>query len=249
MSNGPTQGALTQRRDAWWIEPLITATVLGAFGIYSTWRALANEYYKTELDAFGFYYLSPFYSPEILADWWPFSPAILILWAPLGFRATCYYYRKAYYRSFFLSPPACAVAPIRKNSNYKGESALPYILQNAHRFFFYASTVVLIFLWYDAILAFNFKDGIGIGFGTVVLTVNAFLLTLYSLSCHSFRHLIGGKLDVFSRCPTRFRLWGATSVLNEKHMLYAWVSLVFVALADLYVMLVAKGIITDVRFI
>ncbi len=243
MSNGTDQGTLTQRRDVWWIEPLITAAVLGAFGIYSTWRALADEYFYTDP------YLSPFYSPLILADWWPFSPAILILWAPLGFRATCYYYRKAYYRSFFLSPPACAVSLIRKNSNYRGESAFPYILQNVHRFFFYAATVVLIFLWYDAVIAFKFKDGIGIGFGSIVLTLNAFLLTLYSASCHSFRHLIGGKLDVFSSCPTRFRLWGAASVMNERHMLYAWVSLVFVALADLYVMLVAKGIITDVRFI
>lgn len=226
MSSATTQDTLTQRRDAWWVEPLITATVLGAFGIYSTWRALSNVDFQTDFATFGVHYLSPFYSPLILADWWPFSPAILILWAPLGFRATCYYYRKAYYRSFFLSPPACAVNPLKRDNNYKGESAFPYILQNAHRFFFYAATVILVFLWYDAFLAFKFKDGIGIGVGTIVLTINAVLLTFYSLSCHSFRHLIGGNLDVFSRCPTRFRLWGAASVLNEKHMLYAWASLV-----------------------
>ena len=243
MSNGIAQNTLTHRKDAWWVAPLITAVVLAAFGVYSTWRALSNEYFHTDP------YLSPFYSPLIIADWWQFSPAILILWAPLGFRATCYYYRKAYYRSFFLSPPACAVNLLKGNRNYKGESAFPYILQNLHRFFFYAATVVLIFLWYDSIIAFKFKDGIGIGVGTIVLVVNAFLLTLYSLSCHSFRHLIGGKLDVFSSCPTRFKLWGAASVLNERHMLYAWISLVFVALADLYVMLVANGTIVDVRLI
>jgi len=243
MANGTAQNALTLRRDAWWVEPLVTAIVLGAFGIYSTWRAVADEYFYTDP------YISPFYSPLILAEWWPFSPALLILWAPLGFRATCYYYRKAYYRAFFLSPPACAVNPAKGGEGYKGESAFPYILQNVHRFFFYAATVVLIFLWYDAIIAFNFRDGFGIGVGTIVLIINAVLLTFYSLSCHSFRHLIGGNLDVFSRCPTRFRLWGAASVLNERHMLYAWVSLVFVALADLYVMLVARGTITDVRLI
>ena len=243
MSNGSGQNALTLRKDAWWIEPLITATVLGAFGIYSTWRALSNEFYFSDP------YLSPFYSPLILSDWWPFSPALLILWAPLGFRATCYYYRKAYYRSFFLSPPACAVNPLRDNKDYKGESSFPYILQNVHRFFFYAATIILIFLWYDAIIAFNFRDGIGIGLGSIILTINALLLTLYSLSCHSFRHLVGGKLDVFSSCPTRFRLWGAASVFNERHMLYAWISLVFVALTDLYVFLIAKGTITDVRFL
>ena len=243
MSNGTGQNVLTLRKDAWWVEPLITATVLGAFGIYSTWRAVSNEFYFSDP------YLSPFYSPLILANWWPFSPALLILWAPLGFRATCYYYRKAYYRSFFLSPPACAVNPLRSNKDYKGESSFPFILQNVHRFFFYAATIILIFLWYDAIIAFNFRDGIGIGLGSIVLTINAILLTLYSLSCHSFRHLVGGKLDVFSGCPTRFRLLGAASAFNERHMLYAWISLVFVALTDLYVFLLAKGIITDVRFI
>ena len=99
MANGTADSALTLRKDSWWVAPLVTGVVLGAFGIYSTWRALANEYFFAEP------YLSPFYSPLILSDWWPFSPALLILWAPLGFRATCYYYRKAYYRAYFLSPP------------------------------------------------------------------------------------------------------------------------------------------------
>ena len=58
------------------------------------------------------YMISPFYSPLILflppvLAW--VSPAFLILWAPAGFRVTCYYYRKAYYRAFFLDPVACAV--------------------------------------------------------------------------------------------------------------------------------------------
>ncbi len=244
MANG-TAGkvAFTMRKDAWWIAPLITATVLGAFGIYSTWRALANQYYYVEP------YLSPFYSPLILADWWNFSPAILILWAPLGFRATCYYYRKAYYRSFFFSPPGCAVNPVGKRGSYTGESRFPFILQNAHRFFLYASTVVLFFLWVDAYEAFHFSDGFGIGLGTLILTLNAFLLTMYSFSCHSFRHLVGGKKDVFSSCPTRFRLWSSVTPMNEIHMTWAWISLVFVALTDLYVFLVANGTITDLRFI
>ena len=34
---------------------------------------------------------------------------ILVAWVPLGFRGTCYYYRKAYYRAFFWDPPACAI--------------------------------------------------------------------------------------------------------------------------------------------
>jgi len=50
------------------------------------------------------------------------SPAFLILSGPGLFRLTCYYYRKAYYRSFWLAPPACAVpdangdTPVRHGS-------------------------------------------------------------------------------------------------------------------------------------
>jgi hypothetical protein len=243
MANGTGESAITLRRDAWWVAPLVTAAVLGAFGIYSTWRAFANVDFLYEP------YLSPFYSPYILASWWPFSPALLILWAPLGFRATCYYYRKAYYRSFFLAPPACAVKPVAKEGSYCGETNFPFILQNIHRYFFYAAGVVLFFLWVDAFKALKFEDGFGVGVGTLVLFANAALLTLYSLSCHSFRHLVGGNIDVFSKCPTRFMLWGKATALNEHHMLWAWVSLFGVALADLYVFLLARGVITDVRLI
>ncbi len=243
MGNGASPNTLTLRKDAWWAAPAVTAIILTAFGIYSTLRAYMDAHFLVEP------YLSPFYSPYILLDWWKFSPAFLILWAPLGFRATCYYYRKAYYRSFFMSPPACAVKPLAKEGSYKGETVFPFILQNIHRFFFYAATVVLIFLWIDAFKAFSFEDGFGIGVGTIVLVVNAFLLSMYSLSCHSFRHLVGGNLDVFSSCPIRFAIWGKASALNEHHMFWAWVSLFSVALADLYIYLLSLGIITDVRFI
>ena len=72
--------------------------------------------------------------------WCPLSPALLILIFPLGFRLTCYYYRKAYYRAFWLSPPACAVAEPHKK--YTGETRFPLILQNVHRYFWYAAIVV-----------------------------------------------------------------------------------------------------------
>ena len=91
----------TMRRDAWWLELVPPILLLSAFGIYATLRAFEGNYYSWGP------YLSPFYSPLIDPHhrWWPFSPALLILIWPLGFRATCYYYRKAYYRAFFLDPP------------------------------------------------------------------------------------------------------------------------------------------------
>ena len=237
------------RRDAWWIELVPVALVLGAFSIYATWRTFENDYYE-----FG-PYLSPFYSPLIKTSWWPLSPAILILWAPLGFRATCYYYRKAYYRAFFLDPPGCAVGESRGH-RYGGETRFPLILQNLHRFFLYVAIVFLVILWYDALAAFWFASAagkqFGVGVGSLVLLTNIILLTGYTLSCHSLRHIVGGNVDCFSCVVAggpRQTAWRAASFLNEHHMLFAWLSLFSVGLADLYVRLVAAGIINDLRFL
>src|ERR1700735_1286518 len=98
------QSRKTNRSDNWWIEPALVATGFTLFIIYATYRAFEGNFYQWGP------YLSPFYSPRFVFGWWHFSPAILILWIPAGFRATCYYYRKAYYRAYFLDPPACGVA-------------------------------------------------------------------------------------------------------------------------------------------
>ena len=88
--------------------------------------------------------------------------------------------------------------------------------------------------------------------GTLVLLLNVILLTVYALSCHSLRHLAGGKLDCFS-CTAfgrqRYTAWRWLGVLNERHMLYAWISLITVGLADLYIRMVASGAITDLRLL
>jgi hypothetical protein len=234
----------TLRRDPWWIEILPVFVVLNAFGLYATLRAFEGKYFEWGP------YLSPFYSPLIDANhhWWKFSPALIILGGPLGFRATCYYYRKAYYRAFFLDPPACAVGEPRHS--YSGETKFPFLLQNLHRYFLYLAIIFLCFLWKDAISAFFFDGQFGIGVGTIVLLVNVCLLSIYTLSCHSLRHLAGGKLDCFS-CATfgrpRHSAWSALSALNERHMLFAWLSLFSVGLADFYVRLVSSGAIQDVR--
>jgi hypothetical protein len=235
----------TLRRDSWWVELIPVATVLSAFGIYATLRAFEGTYYEAGP------YLSPFYSPLIdpHRHWWPFSPALLILGGPLGFRATCYYYRKAYYRAFFMDPPSCAVAE-RGKHNYRGETAFPFILQNLHRYFFYVALIFLAFLWRDAVRAFIFDGRFGAGLGSLVLLLNVGLLTLYTTSCHSLRHLAGGNLDCFS-CVAfgkpRYAAWRWLSALNQRHMLFAWMSLFSVGLADLYVRLVASGALKDVR--
>lgn len=235
---------LTERRDAWWLEILPVVMVLGGFGLYATWRAIEGKFY-----AWG-PYLSPFYSPLLDEHhhWWPWSPALLILAGPLGFRVTCYYYRKAYYRAFFLDPPACSVG--ERRHSYRGESSFPLILQNVHRYFLYLAVLFLVFLWRDAIAAFRFSGHFGAGVGTLVLLINVILLTTYTLSCHSLRHLAGGKLDCFSCTAlgrSRYQAWQGVTFLNERHMLFAWLSLFSVGLADFYVRLVSSGAIHDAR--
>jgi hypothetical protein len=86
------------------------------------------------------------------------------------------------------------------------------------------------------------------GLGSLILVVNAVLLWLYSLSCHSCRNSVGGRINNFSKHPVRYWAWTQVSKLNAYHMQIAWVSLVWVAMADLYIRLLASGTITDLRF-
>jgi len=242
--------ALNSRHDTWWIRPVVTAGVLGLFVLYSIWRTFAFADY-----AYG-PYLSPFYSPFLDFGWkifnFPISPAIYILIFPLSFRLTCYYYRLAYYRAFFLDPPACAVPEPRPRKSYSGERYFPFVLQNIHRYALYAAIVFVFILLYDAIKAFFWDDGFHIGVGSLLLTANVVLIALYTFSCHSFRHLIGGRVNCYScslASRTRYGLWKQVSFLNNRHALTAWSSLIAVALVDLYIMLVASGAITDFRLI
>jgi hypothetical protein len=234
------------RTGSWWTQILPVVICLGGFGAYATYRAFEGAFFQWGP------YLSPFYSPliDIHHRYWPYSPALLILAGPLGFRATCYYYRKAYYRAFFLDPAGCAV-PERKR-NYAGETRFPFILQNAHRYFLYLAIIFIAFLWHDAVKAFFFPDGFGVGVGTLVLLINVTLLTLYLFSCHSVRHLFGGKLDCFSCArfgKSRYSTWRSLTFLNERHMLFAWMSLFSVGFADFYVRLLSSGAIKDLRLL
>ena len=123
-------------------------------------------------------------------------------------------------------------------------------MQNVHRYFFYITLIFNGILTYDAVIAFRNHDGQWghAGLGTLVLIVNATLLWAYNLSCHSCRHAVGGRLRHFSKHPVRYWMWSQATRLNTKHAQIAWASLVFVALTDLYVRLVASGAITDPRF-
>jgi len=238
------------QRLPWWVGPITVTTILTGFGIYVMVMILffeRGEYAN---------YLSPFYSPPVpspLPDW--LSPAIFVLWIPLGFRATCYYYRKAYYRAFFWDPPACSSKAQQREprsaENYRGERNL-FVWNNVHRYFLYGSFVVLAFLTLDTVRAFLPDGSFGITVGSLIFLVNVTLLWMYSLSCHSLRHLIGGRVDCYS-CVSggeaRLKAYSWLSVLNRQHALWAWLSLFSVLLADIYVRLLLGDAITDLRIL
>ena len=244
----------TSRRDNWWIQPLVVFLGLGTFIVYSTWAAFQNANYE-----FG-PYISPFYSPLLFGDsphawfgarpsWLPafVSAAMLILWAPGGFRFTCYYYRGAYYKAFWGDPPSCAVGEPRKS--YWGERSFPLIFQNVHRYFLYLALIFIGLLAYDVYKAFWFDGQFGIGVGTIVLAVNTVLLSCYTLGCHSLRHLVGGLLDQMSKAPVRKKTYDCVTCLNMRHMMFAWLSLTSVGFSDLYIRLCAMGIWHDWRIL
>src|SRR5581483_8660605 len=242
----------TSRRDAWWVQPLAVFLGLLAFIVYATWAAFQGDYYYYARN--GANYLSPFYSPEIFASaahpdsphawfarpgWWPawLTPALFILWMPGGFRFTCYYYRGAYYKAWWADPPNCAVGEPRKS--YWGERHGLLVIQNIHRYFLYIAIIFIGLLAYDAVMATRFTENgttrFGIGVGTLVLTLNVILLGGYTFGCHSLRHLVSGGFRQLSRHPIRRQAYDCVSCLNRRHMLWAWLSLFWVAFSDIYV--------------
>ena len=253
----------TGRTNRWWLPPPATAVGLLILFGYLTIRAFRATYVWADP------YLSPAVAPALFTPasgypgavpvshaWFgpfpawgpsflPQTPAFFLPWVAIAFRFTCYYYRGAYYKAFFLSPPACAVRGI--GQTYRGETAL-LIVQNLHRYALYGALFLLVCLWWEGVSAF-FRDGrFGIGVGTVVMVINASLLTCYTFGCHSWRHLVGGRRDCLScggNVSLGYQLWRQSSWLNERHMAFAWSSLAWVALTDIYVYLVSTGTIRD----
>jgi len=133
---------------------------------------------------------------------------------------------------------------------YRGERAL-LVFQNLHRYALYGALFLIVCLWWEGIAAFFREGRFGIGVGTVVMVINAALLSFYTFGCHSWRHLIGGRVDCFScdggAASAHYRPWSLSTWLNERHMLFAWFSLVWVAFTDLYIYLVSSGAIRDLN--
>ncbi len=248
----------TNRIDNWLKQPLAMGLGLTAAMLYTAWRLfLYPESISYELD--GSTVMSPIFSPNVLEwelfglkDWnhpsWV-NAAVLVLWIPFGFRGTCYYMRRVYYRTFFASPTACWVdePEINKALGYQGEKRL-FIINNLHRYFLYAAMLILVIKWWDVTHTLHFHGGYGMSLGTLVMGIEAFLLTMYVTSCHALRHLAGGSLDRWTTSIGRIRgaLFGRISIFNRSHGFWFWTSLTFVFCGDLWVLAVREGHLSDV---
>jgi hypothetical protein len=276
----------TSRTDGWWAQPVLVFGGFTLFVIYATWAALQGSYYFLRGDDLEYAvlrnYLSPFYAPTIFDApgqysghaWfgeWPGwlgwvppifrTPALFILWIPVFFRGTCYFYRGAYYKAFWGDPMNCAVGePGFRGRRYRGERWLPLVMQNAHRYSLYLALLLLIVLVYDTILAFIFfvpdetrvsgyRPTFGIGVGTLVLMLDVYLIAGYTFGCHSLRHLVGGRFDQMSRYPARKKAYDCVTCLNRRHMLWAWASMLWVGFTDLYIRMCAMGVWYDYQLL
>lgn len=261
-TNAPGRPAITEktlRTDNWRKAPAINAALLTSWVLYALIRTSSQRAYFVE----KYHYLSPFSSPCVTAScdpstrdfgtWFGHFPslfpfALITLPFLLGFRLTCYYYRKTYYRAFWLSPPACGVA--EPHAKYSGETRFPLIMQNLHRYFWVAAGVISVINSWDVIQAFRPPGHtFGFGLGTLIMLANVTLLWLYTLSCHSCRHIVGGRLRSFSRHPVRYKMWTFISKLNVKHQELAWTTLATLMITDAYIASVHAGYISDLRFI
>jgi hypothetical protein len=247
----------TLRTDPWWQSPAITAVLLTIWVTYATVHVFIGKYYWVP----RYHYLTPFYSPCVSGECTPGSAslgtwigslppiipyAFISLPFVLGFRLSCYYYRRAYYRAFWRAPAACAVREPR--AKYTGETRFPLLGQNLHRYFFYFVVLVSLLNTYDVTQAFRGADGnFGLGLGTLIMLANVVLLWGYTLGCHSCRHITAGRLNNFSSHPVRYWIWTKVSWLNARHMQLAWTTLGTLMLTDLYIWLLAAGVFSDPR--
>ena len=127
-------GVATLRKDRWWLQPVVTcrysrpssSTRRGPRSRTrtTTWAPTSTAIWSApSTHPASRHTASPAPRPGSPSAAGALSPALLILIFPLGFRLTCYYYRRSYYRAFWWSPPSCAVG--RRPRRVLGRDPLP----------------------------------------------------------------------------------------------------------------------------
>ncbi len=254
----------TMRPDAWWAQPLLVFLGLGAFHRLLHLGGVSGDELLFRAVPLAVLFAGNFRRFAAQLVWTEtglvagagllFSPALLILWAPGGFRLTCYYYRGAYYKAFLgrsagLHRRRTAQDVSRRAlvSAHHAECASLLSLSRAH--LHRASSLIDVWkaMWFaDPATG---KTSFGIGVGTIVLAINVVLarrLHLWlSFAAPSRRRI--SRSTFASRRPA-ISAYRCVSCLNRRHMLWAWMSLFWVGFSDLYVRLCSMGVWHDFRF-
>jgi hypothetical protein len=183
-----------------------------------------------------------------------YSPTILIIPIPTLFRLSCYAYRKDYYRHLFEHPLGCSNATRgeKETRKYTGERNAILQLWNYHRYFLYAGLLILPFFYYDVFHSLTYSGGLVVRLGSLILLANTLIVTAWTLSCHAFRHVIGGNIDCYSCVyggKTRKSIFDIQTWWNSHHEAIAWVSLITFFLTDLFLRALQAGLPVDFKFL
>jgi hypothetical protein len=103
------------------------------------------------------------------------------------------------------------------HAKYTGETRFPLILQNLHRYFFYIAAIISVINTTTPSTPCT-RRPVRVRLGNVILWVNVILLWTYTISCHTCRHVTGGRLKHFGH-PVRS--WTEISKLNVHHKKFA----------------------------
>lgn len=182
-----------------------------------------------------------------------YSPTVLILPLIALFRLSCYAFRKGYYRHVFSHPQACLNTERvdKEGRNYTGETGF-FSLENFHRYFLYLAIIVLPFFYYDIYYSMFYQGGFLVfRVGTIIMVTEVIFVTLWTFSCHAFRHLIGGYKDCYS-CTAMGKgqksVFNGQSILNRYHEVFAYTSLLLVATVDIFIRALVLGWPIDFTF-
>ena len=187
----------TLRRDAWWTELLPVIIVLGGFGLYATLRAFEGAFYSLGTLSFAFLFSADRSAASLVAAFSraagarrPARVSRHLLLLPQSLLP------RIFSRSAGLRRGRASQAQIsRRDQHFLSSSRMSTATFYTWPLFFWA------FCGTTPIKGFFFDGQFGIGVGSLILLFNVILLSFYTLSCHSLRHLAGGKMDCFS-CAT-----------------------------------------------
>ena len=261
----PTRAQISQRTlrtDAWWKSPIVTDLGFAAFVIYATVRAfLQNNYFVEE-----YHYLTPFYSPCIStglhAGGQPLLAAVPARLADPAVRRAVAAVPAAVPADLLLLPRRLLPVGVAVADRLRGGRAA----REVHR----RDAVSADHPEHAPVLLLHRRHHLGdqhlrrdhrVPFrqGPRRLRIRSGQRRSSSSTsscCGSTRCPAtpaatswAARLKHFSKHPVRYWLWTQISKLNTRHKLYAWITLGTLMLTDFYIMLVASGTISDLRFV